>query len=227
MDMIRNLLESDLKGDQIYARLAAQLMSGQLLPGDRLKIRELADEIGTSVTPVRDALLRLVQDGALVMPTPRDIRVRSLTFREYLEIRSIRLELEGMAAGMAAIKATAADVARMEALMAANETALANHEFQQGIALNQVFHFELCRIAEMPLLTEILNRLWMKIGPLIAQAYHQGGRAMVDHHYPVVQALRNRDHQAARIAIQTDLLSGGRIILHLKMQEDAAAGAGG
>ena len=130
MDMIRNLLESDLKGDQIYARLAAQLMSGQLLPGDRLKIRELADEIGTSVTPVRDALLRLVQDGALVMPTPRDIRVRSLTLREYLEIRSIRLELEGMAAGMAAIKATAADVARMEALMAANETALANHEFQ-------------------------------------------------------------------------------------------------
>ena len=132
MDMIRNLLESDLKGDQIYARLAAQLMSGQLLPGDRLKIRELADEIGTSVTPVRDALLRLVQDGALVMPTPRDIRVRSLTLREYLEIRSIRLELEGMAAGMAAIKATAADVARMEALMAANETALANHEFQQN-----------------------------------------------------------------------------------------------
>ena len=104
MDMIRNLLESDLKGDQIYARLAAQLMSGQLLPGDRLKIRELADEIGTSVTPVRDALLRLVQDGALVMPTPRVIRVRSLTLREYLEIRSIRLELEGMAAGMAAIR---------------------------------------------------------------------------------------------------------------------------
>ena len=67
------------KGDQIYSQLAQALVKGQLLPGERLKIRELSVQMGTSVTPVRDAILRLVQDGVLVMLSPRDIRVRRLT----------------------------------------------------------------------------------------------------------------------------------------------------
>ena len=91
-DHLQELLESDNKGEIIYARLANDLMNGLLLPSERLKIRDLAEKMGTSVTPVRDAVLRLVQDGALIMPSPRDIRVRSLTLTEYLEIRSIRME---------------------------------------------------------------------------------------------------------------------------------------
>ena len=101
------------KGDQIYSQLAQALVKGQLLPGERLKIRELSVQMGTSVTPVRDAILRLVQDGVLVMLSPRDIRVRRLTLEEYLEIRNIRVELEGMAASQAAMRATPADVERL------------------------------------------------------------------------------------------------------------------
>ncbi|CAM3961872.1 GntR family transcriptional regulator [Bordetella tumulicola] len=206
-------------GDRVYTQIATALIEGKLKPGDRLRIRELAAELGTSVTPVRDAILRLVQDGALVMRSARDIGVAKVSLAQYLEIRDIRLELEGMAAARAAITATDEDVARIEALIAENERALEAGDVNSAIGLNQRFHFEYCHIANMPVLLDILERLWLKMGPLIAQSYVQGGRDMIDGHYALLRAMRQRDGQAARIAVQTDILHGGQAILELKKQE--------
>ncbi len=213
-------LNYESMGDRVYAEIATALMEGKLKPGDRLRIRELAAELGTSVTPVRDAILRLVQDGALVMRSPRDIRVAHVSLSEYLEIRDIRLELEGMAAAQAALVATDNDIANMEALIALNEQALQAQDTMTAVGLNQRFHFEYCRIANMPVLLGILERLWLKMGPLIAQCYTDGGREMIDGHYTLLQAMRAHDGQAARIAVQTDILSGGQVILELKKREE-------
>lgn len=223
MDRRFDAVEFENKGELVYAKLSEALIQGVLLPNERLKIRDLAALMGTSVTPVRDAILRLVQDGALLMISPRDIRVRSLGLDEYLEIRSIRVELEGMAAATAARKADASSVKRLEVLVGKNEEAVREGRLSDAIALNQDFHFELCRIAQMPLLIDILRRLWLKMGPLIAQSYALGGRSMIDHHYPVVVALQRGDAQAARVAMQTDILSGGQAILDLKTKEAHAA----
>ncbi|MFT4268530.1 MAG: GntR family transcriptional regulator [Xenophilus sp.] len=223
MDDRFDAVDFENKGELIYAQLSQALIKGVLLPSERLKIRGLAVRMGTSVTPVRDAILRLVQDGALIMLSPRDIRVRSLSLEEYLEIRSIRVELEGMAAARAATQATAEDVKRLRTQMADNERALHENRLADAIALNQDFHFELCRIARMPLLVDILQRLWLKMGPLIAQSYDDGGRHMIDHHYPVVDAIARGDTQAARVAMQTDILSGGQAILKRKASETLKA----
>ncbi len=212
-------LEYGSLGALVYQRLAQALMEGRLRPGDRLRIRELAESMGVSVTPVRDAILRLVQDGALVMRSARDIRVYEVSTAEYLEIRDIRLELEGMAAARAAQNATPEDIARLEAMVQANEDALKAQDIRTAVGLNQRFHFEYCKIARMPTMLEILQRLWLKMGPLIAQIYAEGGRDMIDGHYPLMAAIRNKDPQAARIAMQTDILSGGQPILDYKLRQ--------
>ncbi|MBP6345011.1 MAG: GntR family transcriptional regulator [Neisseriaceae bacterium] len=217
MLIVDNIDRFDNKGDYVYNQLANNLIMGELLPNERLKIRELAQAMGTSVTPVRDAVLRMVQEGAFVLHSPRDIRVIDLTLAEYLEIRSIRLELEGMAAGKAALMASDQDIAILEGILEENEQALMNNQGQTCIILNQKFHFEMCRIAQMPILMDVLRQLWIKIGPLIAQVYLLGGREMIDHHYPILQAIKNKDPQAARISIQTDILSGGKVLLQHKM----------
>ena len=208
-------------GSQVYLILSLALIEGRLKPGERLRIRELAEEMGTSVTPVRDAILRLVQDGALIMRSARDIRVKQISLAEYLEIRDIRLELEGMAAARAAEKATPIDVERLERLIAENEDAIKRDELITATGLNQRFHFEYCKIADMPILLEILRRLWLKMGPLIAEVYSDGGRDMIDGHYALIDAMRNKDGQAARIAVQTDILSGGQAILELKRRQES------
>lgn len=213
------IVQYESMGDKVYSGISIALMEGKLKPGERLRIRDLAAELGTSVTPVRDAILRLVQDGALVMRSARDIRVGQVTLAEYLEIRDIRLELEGMAASRAAHVATSNDIAHIEDLIAQNEHALNTGDVLTAVSLNQRFHFEYCRIANMLVLQSILERLWLKMGPLIAQCYSEGGRDMIDGHYALLKAMRNADSQAARLAIQTDIMSGGQVILKLKKRE--------
>lgn len=209
------------KGSQVYELISAALIEGRLKPYERIRIRELAEEIGVSVTPVRDAVLRLVQDGALIMRSPRDIRVNQISLEEYLEIRDIRLELEGMAAARAAENASEADIKRLLQLIYENEIALNNNDLTSAIGLNQRFHFEYCQSAKMPILLDILRKLWLKMGPLIAEVYKEGGRDMIDGHYDLINAMKNRDGQAARIAVQNDILSGGQVILQLKKRQAA------
>jgi DNA-binding GntR family transcriptional regulator len=198
---------------EVYDQLANALMSGALTPGTRLKIRDLADQMGVSVTPVRDAVLRLVNNGGLLFQSPRDIRVPLLERSRYLEIRAIRLELEGLAAERAAQFATTKDILFLESLLRENETALAAGDHLQGLRMNQRFHFALPEIGGMQILRALLESLWLQMGPLISSGYREGGRVMIDHHYTVVEAIRTANGPAARAAIREDILAGGEVLL--------------
>ena len=101
-------------GSNVYSKLRNALITGGLKPDDRLRIRELASQLGTSVTPVRDAILQLAKEKALVLKTPKDIRVPVLDSAAYLEIRTLRLNLEGLGAETAARLATSNDLKRIE-----------------------------------------------------------------------------------------------------------------
>lgn len=197
----------------VYATLCDALISGRFRPGERLKIRDIAGQLGTSVTPVRDAVLRLTHDDALVFLTARDIRIPHMSAERYLEIRNIRLRLEAFAAEQAAKRASDSDIAELEDLLRDNEAAMKAGNGLKGAALNQAFHFMLPKIAEMPTLHGILRRLWLQMGPLISEVYLEGGRSMIDHHYPLVEALRRRDPAAAVEAITTDIILGGEMLL--------------
>ncbi|MBZ9772520.1 GntR family transcriptional regulator [Mesorhizobium sp. CO1-1-8] len=207
------ILEHDNLSSTVYATLCDALIKGQFQPGDRLKIRELAEMLGTSVTPVRDAILRLAHDDAIVFQSPRDIRIPALTQERYLEIRSIRLRLEALAAETAAQLASKRDIEVLEKVLQDNEKAISEGDRLQGTALNQAFHFQLPMIANLPVLNGILRRLWLQMGPLIADSYESGGRSMIDYHYPVVDALKRHDSQAAAAAIMNDITLGGRAII--------------
>ncbi|MGU3576551.1 GntR family transcriptional regulator [Brucellaceae bacterium C25G] len=197
----------------VYNKLASALMSGELVPGTRLKIRDLADEMGISVTPVRDAVLRLVNNGGLSFQSPRDIRVPLLERSKYLEIRAIRLELEGLAAERAAQFATSKDIRFLEKIIEDNEQALKEGNTLQALSLNQKFHFSLPAIGQIPTLGIVLEGLWLRMGPLISSGYVHGGRVMVEKHYPVLEAIRNADGLSARNAIKDDIIAGGEVLL--------------
>ena len=203
--------------NKVYITLCNALISGQFQPGDRLKVRDLAEQLGTSVTPVRDAILRLTHDKAVVFRSARDIRIPVMTKEQYLEIRTIRLKLEALAAKAAAEMATNRDIADMEQLLQKNEATFEAKDRLSSAELNQAFHFMLPKIAEMPVLDCIMRRLWLQMGPLMAETYFENGRSIIDHHYLVLEALKRRDPHAAIEAIQDDIRHGGKGLL-LKVQ---------
>ncbi len=76
------------------------MIAGQFRPGQRLVMQDLADQLGTSVTPAREACLRLVSERGLELRSGRFVTVPALTLARYMEVRTIRLALEGLAAGL-------------------------------------------------------------------------------------------------------------------------------
>lgn len=218
---IENLKHSYL-GSGIYGLLREALITGRFQPNDRLRIRDLAEQLGTSVTPVRDAILQLAKEQALVLQTPRDIRVPMLTSRQYLEIRSIRLALEGLAAETAASLVTPQQLERLEACIRDNLAAIQDNNLATALTHNHEFHYALTEIAGMPVLSSLLDGLWMRTGPLIARAYSSFNERMaIDHHWEVLAALKNKDGAAAREAICADILDGSQKMLeYVQLEHD-------
>ncbi|PII37887.1 GntR family transcriptional regulator [Sinorhizobium meliloti CCBAU 01290] len=137
-------------------------------------------------------------------------------FRAFYFLRSavwLLVAAYGLAAETAAQVATSKEIEALERILRESELAIEAGDRLKGTQLNQAFHFMLPQIAGLPVLNGILRRLWLQMGPHISDAYIKGGRAMIEHHYPVVEALKRHDSAAASMAIVDDILLGGKPIL--------------
>lgn len=211
---------------QIYLRLRQELMSARLHPGDRLKIRDLAQQLGTSETPVREALFQLVKDGALEMKPGYYIRVRRISLKEYLELREIRLVLEPYAAAKALPNIDEAFLKTLEEIHHKLIEAERTKDYAAALQYNYDFHFGVHRKSEMPHLIEMIERLWIQAGPLLSLLYPHGHPTYegLHQHVNVIAALRAKDEAALRRAFEQDLIEGGRrFIEHLAEIESKEA----
>src|SRR5580698_6814998 len=96
---------------QVYDSLRDALTAGRFTPGQKLSFRFIARTLGVSLTPVREAIRRLVAEGALEMRPSRSVRVPLMTKDKVLELRDIRMAVEGLAAEKAAMTASRAQIA--------------------------------------------------------------------------------------------------------------------
>jgi len=131
---------------KVYDQLKNALMSGRFRPGERMAIRPLAEQLGTSPTPVREALLKLISYGALEMKPSHPIVVPMMTKGKYLENRSLRIAVEGLAAETAANIICKSEIEHLKKLHletknpAAAKKALENDLIKGGAPLLDYFH---------------------------------------------------------------------------------------
>ncbi|GHF39078.1 GntR family transcriptional regulator [Seohaeicola zhoushanensis] len=215
-------ISKDSLGDAIYRRVCQDLMRGKLRPNQKITIRGLAEALGTSSTPVRDAVQRLLRDNALEQRTVRDVRVPVLSVEEYLEISRIRAELEGLAAERAAIMATDKDVARLQRLVERNAEAIDAKRWSQANELNQQFHFALAEIANMPVLLSMLGQLWLRMGPLLSGYFSTATQDMVKRHHIIVAACAKGESELARDGMREDIIMAREgIVAYIKTLSSA------
>lgn len=150
---------------QVEVRLKNALIVGSLRPGARLVTKEIADQLGISITPVREALLRLVSSGALNATPAQAFLVPEISEARYDEVTKIRKNLEGMAAEAAAKNMTPARMAHLRELCDAFREAKMSDSVEQALQANRAFRFQLYNWAEMPTLVSLIEQLWMRIGP--------------------------------------------------------------
>lgn len=215
-------------GDRAYFSLRAALMGGQLKPGEKLLLRPMSKRFGISATPMREAFLRLVSLDALTLDARGTVVVPELTEEQLIEIREIRLDLEGRAAAAAARNATDAQIDALEAMHAALSRAFDAGDHAEAIDLNTQFHLHLCRAGGMPILLEIVENLWVRCGPLLSHLYDGGNPFRDIHpHLTVITGLRARDPEMTRGAICLDIEQGGQgLMRHAKAASRSRARTG-
>jgi len=196
---------------QFYHALRTSLMDGQYAPGQRLKISGIAEEYGTSITPVREAIFRLVSERALEMRAATSVQVPSLSSQSLREVQRIRIELEGLAAFRAAELATKADVDALKALNTQFIAAAADDPARASL-LNRDFHFAVLKLAQMPILESICENMWVLMGPFL-RTFHDRmpvrQLSSENHkHYDLLAALQASDAQRSRAAMQEDIRWG-------------------
>lgn len=201
-----------------YAQLRQAIMAGKFRPGETLTLRGLAAQLGTSIMPARDAVLRLIAERALERDGRR-VRLPLLDRERLRDIWRFRVALEGEAAALAAERATPADVTGIEQAAIRAAKAQASGRLDRYVSTNEEFHFALYRAAHNDLLMTMIETLWLQIGPHLGRLVEisaQGDPGVgVDAHERIVESVRNRDPEAARQALRADLEDSVDIFLPL------------
>jgi DNA-binding GntR family transcriptional regulator len=203
--------------DQLYQRIREGLLAGRFQPGERLKIRDLAAEWGTSPMPVRAALQRLVAEGALEGEPQRSVRVPPMTRERYQNIVQVRLGLEGLAVELATPNLTAADVAALRECVVHMDEAIEQRDVQAYLHANSQFHLHLYSACGNPVLLRSIESLWLQVGPFFNRLFTGADLSLRlnDFHEEAFAAIEAGDAKAARQAMEQDLSYFARVLLNL------------
>jgi DNA-binding GntR family transcriptional regulator len=208
--------EEKLSLDEMaYGRLRVALVTGTILPGDRLSIRGVAAALGVSAMPARTALRRLAAEQALDMLPSGTAIVPRLTRAGFTELSAIRAELEPLAVRLAAPHLTKTHWAPMASLIAAHDAARAAGDANAAQAADRDFLFGIYRVASAPLLLGLIETLWLRRGPLFSSVgmIVAAAGGLRHHHDAILTALRAGKGEAAARLLRAEIEDATRAIL--------------
>ncbi|RDI95402.1 GntR family transcriptional regulator [Meiothermus sp. QL-1] len=205
-----------------YIRLREDILQGLLPPGTRILEPELAQSLGVSRTPVREALQRLAQEGLVELVPGRGARVRVLLLEEVREVYEVRALLEGEAAALAAERASQAELGVLEALLSTLE-GLPKDDHTRQMQVDLEFHTTLVAAAHHKTLARIYEELRSSLalvrGFQRALSQHPTTQAQ---HRAILAALKSRDPERAAQAARAHVFYFRDLVAQrLSAQEEA------
>jgi GntR family transcriptional regulator, colanic acid and biofilm gene transcriptional regulator len=209
---------------QVLREIRSAIVLGDLAPGARLTFRDVAQRLNASVTPVREALLQLVAERVLSVGPGRTITLPMLTRAQFLELRVVRIVLEGLAAEAAARQSGAALADELQAIHCRLDEAKRARDARQATIQNRAFHFRLYEAAALPALLGMIENIWLRTGPYHRYIFADATRYIFDTPVPshgvtlhchshIIEALRRGRPTEVRRAVEADILSGDAVIL--------------
>lgn len=200
--------------DRVVAQLRRGLMIGAFVPGQTISLRKLAQILGTSPMPVREAINQLTAANVLEMLPNRSVCVPRMTPGRFAELSRVRAALEGMAAEMACRNATPDLIRRLERINAELLRAIQARDILNCLARNQEFHFTLYEAANSEVLLPLIEPLWLQAGPIMYFSLISPDMPWdASAHTGVLAALRSKDPLAARRALERDIRNTASYLL--------------
>ncbi|MEO9340374.1 GntR family transcriptional regulator [Mesorhizobium sp. SB112] len=210
-------------GEVVYQQMKERLIRGAFEPGHKLTVRALAEALGVSSTPARDAINRLTFEGALVFAGPKTVIVPFVGPEALEEITLMRLALEGLAAEKSVLRVTQNDIDELTKIQADINAALGDARYADALWSNKEFHFLIYRLSQMPHLMTTIETLWLRIGAAFNDLYPEFAEAKygVHNHMAAIEGLLDRDGGAVRAAIESDIRDGYRRLRRAERERSA------
>lgn len=203
MDELFKIKDYDLLSTKVYRILKASIIKGDLKPGEKLWERKIAEQLGVSRTPVREAIQKIAAEGFVKMEPNLGIVVHEFSFKDLKEVLQIRRVLEGLAASVAAEKINPEEISQLEKNIEETNICVIKNDLVTYLEFNAKFHSLIFQFSRNERLIKMSLQL---VGPehrFKIRALTIPGRLKyyLEEHQKIVEALKRRDaEQAGRLS---------------------------
>ncbi|MBZ0130764.1 MAG: GntR family transcriptional regulator [Rhodobacteraceae bacterium] len=200
--------------ERVYRSLRQQIMHGDLPPGQALTLRGIGTQFAVSMTPAREAVRRLVAEGALTLSASGRVTTPEVGPERIEELAAIRALLEPELAARALPRAYPALIDRLRTINSHVDQTIVKRDSVGYVRANLEFHRTLYLRAQAPAMLALVETVWLQLGPTMRQLYanmQQGGR--LGHHLEILRTLSAGDEAALRLAVRKDVTQGLRMLI--------------
>jgi DNA-binding GntR family transcriptional regulator len=199
--------------DRVYRAMRTRIMHGEIAPGEAFTLRGIGKEYGVSMTPVREALRRLVAEGALFLSSSGRVSAPELSNERIEELAALRALLEVELASRALPRAHMALIDRLQTINGVISEHVATRDAVGYIRSNLEFHRTLYLRAQAPAMLAIAETVWLQLGPTMRALYGRLRRTDPPHYHKlIIAALKAGDEPGLRLAVRSDVTQGLRLL---------------
>lgn len=195
--------------EYVYERLRNAIMLGAITPGTSLTMRGIAERLGLSPTPVREAVRRLSSEHAIQIKDNRRLTVPLMTSDRFEELVALRIAVETHAALRALPYISDIVIDRLTEIDGSMDRFVAERDSDQLTLQNQAFHRMLYSVNPAQASLPMIESIWLQLGPFQRQVITEVAEYyQIDRHKEVLAALSARDGAALSAAIANDIVDG-------------------
>jgi len=199
--------------ERVYRALRSRIMHGEILPGRAMTLRGIGQEFQVSMTPAREAVRRLVSEGALFLSASGRVSTPELSNERIEELAALRALLEPELAARALPRANMALIERMESTNSAIAGVIHTGDAIAYIRHNLEFHRTLYLRAQAPAMLAMAETVWLQLGPTMRKLYGRMQRKEPPlNHKLILAALKSGDETSLRLAVRSDVTQGLKML---------------
>lgn len=186
--------------DVVFENLRTAILEGNLKAGQRLMEVQLAEQLGVSRTPIREAIRKLELEGLVVMLPRKGAYVANMSFKDLIDVLEIRASLEGLAASLAAERRRDEDIVELERVEKEFETSVREADIDNVLKKDVEFHEKIFLMANNKKLYQLITSLWEQVHRFRVTyvSNYDASLSLVDEHNRILEAVKSGDSELAK-----------------------------
>lgn len=199
----------------VFEALRDAIIRGVLKPGERLMEVQLAEELGVSRTPVREAIRKLELEDLVVMIPRKGAYVSGISLKDIADVFEVRAAVEALAAGLAAERITAEELEELERILVKKAEIIEANDLDRLVEIDILFHECLYQASRNAKLVQIINNLSEQIHRFRSTSLASPGRMKeaLEEHRKIVEAISERNITLAQTLAQEHIENAENSIL--------------